>query len=241
MRREVPSGAVPLILVFGPGFTLWDRERAAWRRLNRSFIAGLHRQFSLVGSAGRALCMQVDFTPWGARRFLRTEMGALADTVADLNALTGAFADRLEERLAETNRWEARFELVERAILKRIGEADDEPLVAQAWSRLAQSHGALAIEHLARDLDCSRKHLATLFRRHVGLPPKTMARIFRFERAMQGLAAGRFGSLADLASDCGYADQAHFNRDFAMFAGETPRSLRPRILPDGTGVMAAGW
>ena len=25
VRREVPSGVVPLILVFGPGFTLWDR------------------------------------------------------------------------------------------------------------------------------------------------------------------------------------------------------------------------
>jgi AraC-like DNA-binding protein len=67
-----------------------------------------------------------------------------------------------------------------------------------------------------------------------------MARIFRFERAMQGLAAGRYGSLADLASDCGYADQAHFNREFARFSGETPRVLKARILPDGTGVMAAG-
>lgn len=240
VRREVPSGVVPLILVFGPGFTLWDREGATWRLLNRSFIAGLHQRYSLVGSAGRALCMQVDFTPWGARRFLRTDMGALADKVVDLNEVTGVFADRLEERLAETNNWEARFDLVERAILHRIGEADNEPLVAQAWDRLVRSHGAMTIEHLARDLDCSRKHLAMLFRRHVGLPPKTMARIFRFERAMQGLAAGRFDTLANLASDCGYADQAHFNRDFARFAGETPRSLKARILPDGTGVMAAG-
>ncbi len=240
VRREVPSGVVPLILVFGPGFTLWDRKGARWRRLDRSFIAGLHRHHSLVGSAGRALCMQVDFTPWGARRFLRADMSELADRVVDLNELTGAFANRLEERLAETESWEARFDLVERAILQRIGEHDDEPVSVQAWSRLAASHGTLAIEHLARDLDCSRKHLAMLFRRHVGLPPKTMARIFRFERAMQRLAAGRFGTLADLASNCGYSDQAHFNRDFAKFAGETPRVLKARILPDGTGVMAAG-
>ena len=240
VRREVPSGVVPLILVFGPGFTLWDHEGETWRGLTRSFIAGLHRQYSLVGSAGSALCMQVDFTPWGARRFLRADMDALADTVVGLDEVTGDFANRLEERLAETNSWEARFDLVECAILHRIGEFADEPLVTQAWDRLARSHGAMAIERLARDLDCSRKHLAMLFRRHVGLPPKTMARIFRFERAMHGLAAGRYGSLADLASDCGYADQAHFNRDFARFAGETPRVLKARILPDGTGVMAGG-
>jgi AraC-like DNA-binding protein len=240
VRREVPSGVVPLILVFGPGFTLWDREGEIWRHLDRSFIAGLHRRHALVGSAGRALCMQVDFTPWGARRFLRTDMAELADRVVGLNDLTGAFADRLEERLAEIESWEARFALVEGAIMDRIGEAGDDPLVVKAWSRLAASHGGLAIEHLARDLDCSRKHLAMLFRRNAGLPPKTIARIFRFERAMHGLAAGRFGSLAELAFDCGYADQAHFNRDFAKFAGETPRALAGRILPDGTGVMADG-
>ena len=240
VRREVPSGAVPMILVFGPGFTLWDRADEAWRLLNRSFIAGLHQQFSLVGSAGRALCMQVDFTPWGARRFLRIDMSELADKVVNLEAAIGSFAGRLEDRLAEIDSWEARFDLIESAILHRIGETDDEPLVLQAWSRLARSHGAVAIEHLARDLECSRKHLAMLFRRHVGLPPKTMARIFRFEQAMQRLAAGRFGTLAELAVDCGYADQAHFNRDFVGFSGETPRGLRAHILPDGTGVMAAG-
>lgn len=241
VRREVPSGVVPLILVFGAGFTLWDRERAAWRSLDRSFIAGLHRHHALVRSAGRALCMQVDFTPWGARRFLRADMGALADRVLGLNELTGAFANRLEERLSETNDWETRFDIVEDAMLRRIGEARDDPLVTQAFGRLERAQGAIAIGQLARELDCSRKHLAMLFQRHVGLPPKIMARIFRFERALQGLSAGRFETLAALASDCGYADQAHFNREFTAFAGETPRNLKARILTDGTGIMASGW
>ncbi len=241
VRREVPSGVVPLILVFGPGFTLWDRKRAAWRRLDRSFIAGLHRQHALVGSAGRALCMQVDFTPWGARRFLRADMGELADKVVDLNELTGTFADRLEERLAETNSWERRFDIVENAIRDRIDDADGDPLVVHAFRSIERAQGAIAIENLARDLDCSRKHLAMLFRRHIGLSPKVMGRIFRFERAMQGLADGRYATLAALASDCGYSDQAHFNRDFAAFAGEAPGALKASILADGTGVMASGW
>lgn len=240
VRREVPSGVVPLILVFGPGFSIWNGETASWRRLDRSFIAGLHRQHALVGSYGRALCMQVDFTPWGARCFLRTDMGKLVDRVVDLNALTGAFADRLEERLAETNGWQARFDVVEDAILRRIGDAAGDALVARAFGRLQRARGAIPIEALARDLGSSRKHLATLFQRHVGLSPKTMARIFRFEHAMQGLASGRYSTLAALAADCGYADQAHFTRDFTAFAGEAPTKLAAHILSDGTGVMAPG-
>jgi AraC-like DNA-binding protein len=53
--------------------------------------------------------------------------------------------------------------------------------------------------------------------------------------------AGRYPTLAALATDCGYADQAHFNRDFSAFAGETPANLKADILLDGTGVMASGW
>lgn len=239
IRREVPSAVVPLILVFGPGFTLQGRAGGGWRRLDRSFVAGLHREHVLVGSQGRALCLQVDFTPWGAQRFLRCEMSELADKVVDLNEVAGTFADRLEQRLAETALWETRFDIVEDAILSRIAAASDEnALVSEAWRRIERAPGEIRIERLARDLDCSRKHLASMFRQAVGLSPKRIARIFRFEQAMQGLAAGHRASLAELAFDCGYADQAHFNRDFLAFSGETPRDLQARILPDGTGIMA---
>jgi AraC-like DNA-binding protein len=188
---------------------------------------------------GQALCMQIDFTPWGARRFLGVEMHELTDRVIDLRDVVGSFADRIEERLAELNSWDARFDLIEQAVARRIAAATDEhPLVSAAWDILQHSHGEARIGAIARELDCSRKHLVTLFHREIGLPPKTVARILRFERALTALSRSMHVTLADLAASCGYADQAHFNRDFAAFAGETPRELRERVLPDGTGIMA---
>lgn len=240
LRKELPSGVVPMILVFGPGFALHDAHgRRAPRPLDRSFIAGLHESFALVGSIGRALCMQVDFTPLGARRFLGMEMQALAGQVADLSALIGAEADCLEERLYEARSWSARFAILERLLTERLTRPTPESgLVKAAWMQIEACGGDVAIGCLARSLGCSRKHLVTLFRREIGLPPKAVARVLRFQRAIEQLEQRRFCSLADLAISCGYADQAHFNRDFKKFAGEAPSRLLARMLPDGTGIIA---
>ena len=39
-------------------------------------------------------------------------------------------------------------------------------------------------------------------------------------------------SLAELAFECGYYDQAHLNRDFRDFAGKPPAAYASRIVPD---------
>jgi AraC-like DNA-binding protein len=41
----------------------------------------------------------------------------------------------------------------------------------RAWTLLERSHGRFTVEALARELRCSRRHLAARFREQVGLPP----------------------------------------------------------------------
>ena len=85
----------------------------------------------------------------------------------------------------------------------------------------------MPIASLAERIGRSRRHLATRFREQVGLPPKTVARIFRFRRALELLGSG--SGFADVAYECGYFDQAHLNRDFRQFAGTSPGELARRL------------
>ena len=99
------------------------------------------------------------------------------------------------------------------------------------------SGGRVAIGALAKELSCSRKHLTLRFRHEFGVSPKLLARIFRFDRAVRLIGAGRVAGLADLAAASGYADQAHLSREFRIFAGSAPMAFLRHRLPDEGGFL----
>ena len=59
--------------------------------------------------------------------------------------------------------------------------------------------------------------------------------MLRFGRAIRMIKSGGGARLAEIAQDCGYYDQAHFSRDFHVFAGVTPTELVRSQLPDSGG------
>jgi methylphosphotriester-DNA--protein-cysteine methyltransferase len=77
--------------------------------------------------------------------------------------------------------------------------------------------------------------MGAAFRDQVGLPPKLLARILRFDRVVARLRTQDPERWADVAYDAGYYDQAHFNRDFRELAGTTPSAFLASRLPDGGG------
>jgi methylphosphotriester-DNA--protein-cysteine methyltransferase len=108
--------------------------------------------------------------------------------------------------------------------------------VAAAWDRIERSDGAVAVQRLVHDIGYSRKHLAAVFQEQMGMTPKALARLVRFQRALAALRSGAEPNLASLAVALGYYDQAHFTREFRGFAGLTPGQCLQRQQPGSLGV-----
>ena len=232
-RRETPSGSIVLIVNLGPPYRIIGGGGTQAPIEHHSFVAGLHDAFALVDSPGAAFCLEVEFTPLGAYRFFRTPMHLLAGRTVELDDLIGRAADRIADRLHGAPDWPMRFRLLDRIIAARIARGVDAAApVRQAWKRLEACGGAVSVGALAQSVGWSRKHLVQQFREQVGLPPKTVARILRFGRAVDLLEAADH-SLAAVAADCGYADQAHMTKDFRRFAGYTPADFVKRQVPAG--------
>lgn len=238
-RRERAIDAIPVVISFGPAYRLRDvrGEEAGPARRHVSFVAGLADGCSIVEHDGVSRGVELLLTPLGARRVLGLPLAEIANQVVELEDLLGApVARELVERLATAPDWAARFALLDRVLAARLAHAEEPaPAVAWAWRRLAQSGGRLPVGALAQELGCSRRHLVVQVREQLGLPPKTLARVLRFNRAVGLLERDDGGRLAEIALDCGYWDQAHLNRDFRAFAGEPPSAFLARRLPDGGG------
>jgi AraC-like DNA-binding protein len=242
-RREAAYPAVPVILSFGADWWLLDPDRPdAPGRRRRSFVAGLHDRPAIVEHGGEAHCVQLDLTPLGAHAIFGVAMHELAGRCVALEDLLGEGpAAELVERLALAPDWPERFALLEGFVAERVSASRGlAPDAVWAWRRLEETGGGLAIEALARELGCSRRHLAARFREQVGLPPRTVARLLRFHRAANLLRAGGAARWAEIAHRCGYSDQPHFNRDFRELAGISPGEFIASLLPGGVGVGADG-
>lgn len=231
-RRELPGTSVVLIFDFGPTLRFPGTDSAPMRRFPGGFVAGLSQAPVDTATSGAQSGLHVNLTPLGARRLLGVPMAELADRIVGVDDAFGAAGVTLTEILRDTRSWPRRFALLDRAIERRLADTDPTPrLAATAWTRLAQSAGRIPVEALAAELECSRKHLATVFRDQIGLSPKRIARILRFRHAIGLFDRGECTAWTDVAHASGYADQAHFIHDFRRFSGATPSEFLKRRRP----------
>jgi AraC-like DNA-binding protein len=230
-RLEIPSDEVHVILSFGPECRVPERVR--------SFVAAPDPRHAIVEHDGHQHGVELRLTPLGTHMLLGLPMDEIAAQCIAVEDLLGPAAGELIERLYEAPEWQARFALIDAFLVRRLAEAPrPAPGVEFAWRELSRTHGAVPVARLVEETGWSRRHLTARFREHVGLTPKVFGRILRFQRAARELVRPDGPSLAEIALDCGYYDQAHLNRDFREFAGRTPTELMAVRLPGGAGYQA---
>lgn len=223
----VPDGCMEMILHCADRFEGVD-ERGA-RVQPRAFVVGQMIRPLVVRPAARVETWGIRFRPGGAAAFLEGGMQELTGRVVDLETLWGAEGRRIVERIGEAREARERRRRIEAMLLDRLRQGVD-PLAHAAARSLVTARGRVRISSLASAAGIGTRQLERRFLRGVGLPPRLLGRILRFQHLFR-LAhddAATPGTWADRAVEAGYYDQAHLLRDFREFAGSTP----PRFLAE---------
>lgn len=235
-RLQVPHPGVVIVVNLAAPYDVLDpRAPNAGRGLD-SFVAGVHESYVHVASLGDAACVQLNLSPLGCWRLFGVAQREVANRAVALDLLAGRDTSRLAMQMHEAKSWDERFVHFDNFLIARLARGRViAPTVDAAWKALCGVHGNIAISALARSLRCSRKHLAERFQEQVGVTPKTLARILRFERVVGQIVESGGRRLSQHAHESGYFDHAHFDRDFRDFAGMSPSAYLAMRIPSYLG------
>jgi AraC-like DNA-binding protein len=197
-----------------------------------SVVAGLQVSPTLIAHGATSHTLTVHLTPSGSRRLLGLPAMELTGRAVAAEDILGSSVEDLRQRLELSDDWPTRFELVDAYLRARVRDENiHHGLAGAAWESIIGSQGRRNVTAVAEHLRCSRRTLYTALTSEVGLSPKVLARIVRFNTARPLLHERLLRhqptpTLAQIAAQCGYADEAHLIREWSSFTRTTPTTWR---------------
>lgn len=221
-------------LVFNFGAP-WTRERpGAPPTAHPGSVVDCQRRHPLrVRQSGAVMLVGLRFHLGGLGAFSAAPLRPFTDQTPHPAELFGPSAVPLEARLRASPDPDAQAAQLDAWLLGQLRRDDGRQTFEAALARLISAQPAPAVSALAAEVGVSARALERLFDRHLGLPPRTVGRVARFQRALRALMRDPGGPLADVAHAAGYFDQAHLVREFKEMTGGVPRGYRGFFPPAG--------
>jgi AraC-like DNA-binding protein len=224
-QAVLPDGRPEVIVHLGDPF---DRVHAGAHdvveRQACVIFAGQITNRLILRPSGRVAVLGIRLHADGAPAIIRSPQDGLAGRTPALDDLSASLARALNE-VRDSGSLADAVSMAQDRLEELVSPAELDARVRHVVGTILRRRGRLSIDEAAREVGLTRRHLERRFRRTVGISPKRLARITRFQHALR-LLERQDGSLpapgTSTAAECGYADQAHFIRDFKDLAGCAP-------------------
>jgi AraC-like DNA-binding protein len=220
----LPDGAMELIVNLGDPQKLCARSDLSKHTIFRhSWISGERSSPIVIDEIGYVHLIGVRLPAGGAWPILGIPLREFTDQVVELETIFGREIEDLRDRLSEAVDDDARFDLLESWLVRRV-RARTHPTRSVSYALRVIQNGldAARIGKIADTIGISHKHLLREFDRCVGLTPKLFARLCSFQRVIRSVGQKTEVDWAGTAASCGYYDQAHLIHEFRAFSGLTP-------------------
>ena len=162
-------------------------------------------------------------------------MSAYTDRYVDVAEVLGGAGGELAARVRAAMAGDPNAPAAHAAAMDAFGDAlrpflpvdDDGLLVNEVVAFVEGDPGVTRVAQVCERFGLPERTLQRLVQRRLGLTPKWLVQRRRLHEAVERLREGSTG-LGEVAAQLGYADQAHFTRDFARVTGSTPGQFAAR-------------
>jgi len=222
-ERILPDGCVELI------FNLLDPIKLVENGYEtetpyKSYIAGQIKTAIQIQPTGRVSLFGVRFHPASAYPILKYRLHEFTDRIIALDLVWGPLAREIESRILAAPRIHDKINIIERILLKRVnsGKHDKDHIVEASVNTILNRRGLVSIERLSNEISISRRQLEKKFKTYVGISPKLLARIIRFQHVVKIIAKNGSYDWPSIIFEYDYYDQSHLIKDFETLSGQNP-------------------
>lgn len=232
VQTVYPDGCCEIIAHRKAPIHAWNAE-TGWRQQERCLFAAQQRSAVRLTAHGDADCIGVRLQPSASAVLLKTSLVALRDRIVDLADIDPVFARRFFAAATPPG-IETSFAAICALLEELVLPLPIDERIEEAVARLEACEGSGPIAPLITGSGMGERSFQSTFREQVGLSAKEFARILRLQATIRMLDTGG-RSMADLAIEGGFADQAHATREVRRVTGTTPARLRDALRRDRGG------
>jgi AraC-like DNA-binding protein len=154
---------------------------------------------------------------------VKSSIACLTNTSISLREVFGLDAGVLEEALLSQEDEAEMIELAEKFLRERLPEQDKNVKVINEIVDCIIAHREITkVDDVVSQLHLNKRRVQRLFREYVGVSPKWVIKRYRLHEVAERLADGEAVDWPTIVVELGYADQAHFIKDFKAIVGKTP-------------------
>ncbi len=159
----------------------------------------------------------VRFYPWGAALFAEESLRETKNAFFDADCHFSTVKREMEQYLFDVSDICQLIPVAEKILLNRLNERHQNQTVFQAVARILEKRGNLSAAALGQEIFVSSRQLQRLFLEYIGVAPKSLASMVRYQYIWNELLQDKNFNKADAALRYGYTDQAHLCHDFKKY------------------------
>jgi len=227
-RIIVPDGRAKIILPYRNSLCAAVNNRLMNAKAHHIFLVGIQTSPAIIGStATNTGTIGIELTPKGLYHLFKLSMHELTNRMVSFEELFGPWGARFQNRVGEAEDPQEKIVLLQIALTHLLQKNEkDYSLLDHTLDLIIQTQGMILVQELAAQIGYTKRYLDLLFKEHVGLSPKLLASILRFQEVYQGWMQHKSPTFLRNHWSAYYYDQSHFIKEFKRFTGFTPQQYR---------------
>ncbi len=217
-------------MVFNIGLDFYkDDQKENWAKLIGQITQPLN-----VRATGKGKSFGIWFTPHGFSRFSNIPANEFTNKTIPLELVFDQnFIDSVGDYLTNNNihgLLHALNRYFEKSAMTSSTGLKDQ-IAVYSSDRLLSNGEETDLNLLANTCNVSPRYLQKIFKDRIGIAPKQLQRISRFQKALHQITESPKVPFTAVTYDAGYYDQSHFIREFRAFTGFKPSDYQLRNHP----------